>query len=242
MDSFVRVHTEAGNEGPFQGTLTMGYYTRADLPYYYALADAFTLCDGYHCSVMGPTHPNRLMQMSGTLDPARPGRWPGDRDQRDPARPCSACSWDTMPEVLEDAGVSWKYYNPAGALYSIDAMRKHRPHHRQRAPLLLPVPEPVVGAVPEGLPPDLPERLRRRRAGPARCPRSAGSAPRSATTSTPRRRPSWASGSPTRCCRPWWPTPTCGRRRSCSTCTTRTTGSSTTSPRRSPRPAPPGST
>ena len=70
MDSFVRVHTEPANEGPTQGTLTMGYYTRADLPYYYALADAFTLCDGYHCSVMGPTHPNRLMQMSGTLDPA----------------------------------------------------------------------------------------------------------------------------------------------------------------------------
>ena len=70
-DGLVRpVHTDPQNEGPSQGTLTMGYYTRADLPYYYALADAFTLGDGYHCSVMGPTHPNRLMQMSGTLDPA----------------------------------------------------------------------------------------------------------------------------------------------------------------------------
>ena len=70
MDSFVKVHTAANNEGPEQGVLTMGYYTRQDLPYYYALADAFTIGDGYHCSVMGPTHPNRMMQISGTIDPA----------------------------------------------------------------------------------------------------------------------------------------------------------------------------
>src|ERR1700676_1154895 len=38
--------------------LSMGYYPRADLPYYYALADAFTICDNYFCSVMGPTDPN----------------------------------------------------------------------------------------------------------------------------------------------------------------------------------------
>ena len=40
--------------------MTMGYYTRADLPYYYAAADAFTLCDHYYSSVIGPTDPNRL--------------------------------------------------------------------------------------------------------------------------------------------------------------------------------------
>jgi phospholipase C len=122
MDSFVRVHTETANEGPVQGTLTMGYYTRADLPYYYALADAFTLCDGYHCSVMGPTHPNRLMQMSGTLDPAGRAGGPVIVTNQSPTALFSV-SWDTMPEVLEDAGVSWKYYNPSGALYSMAAMR-----------------------------------------------------------------------------------------------------------------------
>jgi phospholipase C len=123
MDSFVRVHTEAKNEGPAQGTLTMGYYTRADLPFYYALADAFTLCDGYHCSVMGPTHPNRLMQMSGTLDPAGRAGGPVLITNQSPSALFSV-HWDTMPEVLEDAGVTWKYYNPPGSLYSIDAMRK----------------------------------------------------------------------------------------------------------------------
>jgi phospholipase C len=123
MDSFARVHTESVNEGPQQGTLTMGYYTRADLPYYYALADAFTLCDGYHCSVMGPTHPNRLMQMSGTLDPAGKAGGPVVSTNGTPSALFSV-HWDTMPEALEDAGVSWKYYNPPGSLYSIQTMRK----------------------------------------------------------------------------------------------------------------------
>ena len=49
--------------------LTMGYYTRADLPYYYAVADAFTLCDNYCCSVIGPTDSNRLYSMAASIDP-----------------------------------------------------------------------------------------------------------------------------------------------------------------------------
>lgn len=57
-------------DGPANGPLTMGYYTRADLDFYYALADAFTICDHYHCSVIGPTDPNRLYSMAGSLDPA----------------------------------------------------------------------------------------------------------------------------------------------------------------------------
>lgn len=52
MDRWVPAHRAAdGDRGP----LTMGHFTREDIPYYYALADAFTLCDGYHCSVFGPT-------------------------------------------------------------------------------------------------------------------------------------------------------------------------------------------
>lgn len=49
--------------------LSMGYYTRTDLPYYYAIADAFTLCDNYCCSVIGPTDPNRLYTVAASIDP-----------------------------------------------------------------------------------------------------------------------------------------------------------------------------
>ena len=57
MDNWLPAHRAAdGAAGP----LTMGYLTREDLPFYYALADAFTICDGYHCSVFGPTYPNAL--------------------------------------------------------------------------------------------------------------------------------------------------------------------------------------
>ena len=38
----------------------MGYFDGADVAFYHALANAFTICDGYHCSVLGPTDPNRL--------------------------------------------------------------------------------------------------------------------------------------------------------------------------------------
>src|SRR5213075_3144259 len=45
--------------------MTMGYFTRDDLPFYYALADAFTICDAYHCSLFGPTDPNRYHMWTG---------------------------------------------------------------------------------------------------------------------------------------------------------------------------------
>ncbi len=81
MDAFVTTHTSSKYEGA-NGAMTMGYYKREDLAFYYALADAFTLCDGYHCSILGPTHPNRLMANSGTIDPGGPAGRSGDRHQR----------------------------------------------------------------------------------------------------------------------------------------------------------------
>jgi phospholipase C len=69
MDAFVSTHIASANDGPDNGFVTMGYFTRDDLAFYYALADAFCICDGYHCSVLGPTDPNRVMSVSGTIDP-----------------------------------------------------------------------------------------------------------------------------------------------------------------------------
>ena len=67
LDKFLSVHLETN--GLRDGPNTMGYYTREDLPFFHALADAFTICDHYHCSVLGPTDPNRMYTMSATIDP-----------------------------------------------------------------------------------------------------------------------------------------------------------------------------
>jgi phospholipase C len=67
MDNWLPAHRASdGAAGP----LVMGYYTRRDIPFHYALADAFTVCDNYHCSVIGPSQPNHVYAVSGTIDPA----------------------------------------------------------------------------------------------------------------------------------------------------------------------------
>jgi phospholipase C len=116
MDGFVSTHTSPAFEGPKLGELTMGYYTRQDLGFWYALADAFTICDNYHCSVFGPTHPNRLHALSGTLDPAGHAGGPIIVTNSDP-RFIGRARWRSMPEELESKGVSWKVYNPPGLAY-----------------------------------------------------------------------------------------------------------------------------
>jgi phospholipase C len=115
MDRFVATHVDPQVEGPANGVLTMGYYTRQDLGFYYALADAFTIGDGYHSSVMGPTGPNRLYALSGTIDPG--GLRGGPAIGNGGSNTQFAVSWRTMPEQLEGAGVSWKTYNPPGRSY-----------------------------------------------------------------------------------------------------------------------------
>jgi phospholipase C len=119
MDAFVQAHLAADGDANF--VATMGYFDRAELPFYYALADAFTICDAYHCSVLGPTDPNRVMALSGTIDPDGTGGGPVLVTQTT-GRPqqYGAFDWTTMPEQLLDAGVTWKVYNdPTGlALFS----------------------------------------------------------------------------------------------------------------------------
>jgi phospholipase C len=118
MDSFVSTHVSPSNEGPSNGVLTMGYYQKPDIPFMYDLANKFTICDGYHCSVMGPTHPNRLFHMSGTNDPDGVAGGPVLVTNSSAAKKFTA-SWSTMPEALDAASVSWRVYNPSGSVYDI---------------------------------------------------------------------------------------------------------------------------
>jgi phospholipase C len=115
MDGFLTAHLAVN--GPKNGPLTMGYLTRQDLAFYHALADAFTVCDGYFCSVLGPSDPNRVMAMSGMIDPAGTAGGPILRTYLDRPAEYGKLRWETMPERLQAAGVSWKIYNhPLGEL------------------------------------------------------------------------------------------------------------------------------
>ena len=48
------------------GPVAMGYWDGTDLPFYYALARTFPLCDRFFCSVLAQTYPNRRFLMAGT--------------------------------------------------------------------------------------------------------------------------------------------------------------------------------
>ncbi|MBR8056040.1 phosphocholine-specific phospholipase C [Burkholderia dolosa] len=94
--------------------MTMGYHVRDDIPFHYALADAFTVCDHYFCSLPGPTHPNRSYLMTGTVDPT--GKFGGplldnsDYVDGDVPPAYQLLTWTTFPERLEARGVSWQIY------------------------------------------------------------------------------------------------------------------------------------
>jgi phospholipase C len=106
MDQWLPAHRKAdGVNGPF----VMGYHTRADIPFQFALAEAFTLCDSYHCSVFGPTWPNRMYWMTGTIDADGRHGGPMIRNFRPKTRR-RLYQWTTYAERLERAGVSWKVY------------------------------------------------------------------------------------------------------------------------------------
>jgi phospholipase C len=93
---------------PSKGVPTMTYCTRRDIPYHYALADAFTICDAYYCSVLGPTDPNRYHMWTG---------WVGN-DGRNGGPVINNAElgydWSTYPERLQRNGISWKVYQDVG--------------------------------------------------------------------------------------------------------------------------------
>jgi phospholipase C len=93
---------------PNKGVVTMTYETRKDIPYHYALADAFTICDAYHCSVLGPTDPNRYHMWTGWVGNDGAGGGPVITNAE------LGYDWSTFPERLEQAGISWKIYQDIG--------------------------------------------------------------------------------------------------------------------------------
>jgi phospholipase C len=86
---------------------TMGYFTRDEIPFQYAVADAFTICDGYHQAIMAPTSPNRMYFWTGTSSGYT---YNPDDYTVDFGPDAGTPEVTTYPELLQAAGISWQVY------------------------------------------------------------------------------------------------------------------------------------
>jgi phospholipase C len=103
MDNWLPAHRKVeGEKAPY----VMGYHTRDDIPFQFALAEVLTICDAYYCSLMGPIWPNRLYWMTGTIDADGEAGGPVTSNRK----VAGGFRWTTYAERLEKAGISWKVY------------------------------------------------------------------------------------------------------------------------------------
>jgi phospholipase C len=96
---------DAGHNDGFvraSGAVAMGYWERADQPFYYSLASVFPLADRYFCSVLGQTYPNRRYLMAATSL----GMVNDVQIQDLPKYPPNG----TIFDQLNKHGISWKDY------------------------------------------------------------------------------------------------------------------------------------
>ncbi|MCE7039463.1 phosphocholine-specific phospholipase C [Dyadobacter sp. CY312] len=100
---------QAGHKDYKRMPLTQGFYNREDIPFYYALADAFTVCDQNFCSSLTGTTPNRLYLWTGTLR-EKPDENSYANVRNENVTDDREANWKTFPERLEDANVSWRIY------------------------------------------------------------------------------------------------------------------------------------
>ena len=89
----------------------MAHFERADLPFQYALAEAFTLCDAYFCAMHSGTNPNRVVHWTGTNVGPNGPVIVNDYDElhADP-KGHGGYDWTTYPERLSAAGIDWRLY------------------------------------------------------------------------------------------------------------------------------------
>lgn len=96
---------------PVKSQMSLAYYQREDIPFYYAMADAFTICDHHFCSSLTGTTPNRLFFFTGTIRPEQNANSiAAVNNSQAESRNNVFVDWRTFPEVLEDNEVSWKVY------------------------------------------------------------------------------------------------------------------------------------
>lgn len=133
------------NQWPVAKTLlSMGYYENAEVPFQRALADAFTLCDHYHCAMHTGTIANRLYYWSGTngssgISPdtgaevkvaVLNNQYNDGNDVGVPAQGTAGWTWTTYADRLAKAGVNWKVYQSLYDNYGCNEMMSFE-HWRQ---------------------------------------------------------------------------------------------------------------
>lgn len=115
-DRFYEAHAQPAYDGPAAPGV-MGYYLAGDIPYHWRLAQEFTLCDAYHCSVIGPTEPNRTFAVSASLGADGKLGGPTVATVFDAQGLSGNFGWTTMPEQLSARGITWKSYTQAAGQF-----------------------------------------------------------------------------------------------------------------------------
>ncbi|KIK60377.1 hypothetical protein GYMLUDRAFT_97114 [Collybiopsis luxurians FD-317 M1] len=110
-----------------------GHFRRSDIPVQFAIAEGWTVGDMYQQGVIASTDPNRILWQSGSIGVAggnvnttqgpvldnnqSPGcskltwRLENGTELESPQNySCFPYDWKTLPEFLEDAGISWKEF------------------------------------------------------------------------------------------------------------------------------------
>lgn len=99
---------KSGNKNYASLPLTLGHYVREDLPFNYAMADAFTICDQNFCSAMTSTTPNRSFFWTGKITQDQNGI--PKANIRNDDYSYGKHTWKTFPELLSENNVNWKFY------------------------------------------------------------------------------------------------------------------------------------
>ena len=128
-------------DGATNGLYTMSYYERQDIPFHFALAETFTLCDAYHCSLLGPTWPNRMYLMTGMIDPEGTGGGPVTTNVVPSPFTGKPYTWTTYPERLTESrdqlarlpGGGRLRHQPARVVRELPGREARQPAVRERA-------------------------------------------------------------------------------------------------------------
>ena len=108
---------------------SLGHYAEADVPFQFALARAFTICDHYHCATQTGTNTNRLFLWTGNNDPLGVAGGPSTDNSHDDFNPDPATDyrWTTYPERLQAAGISWQVYQNMADNFTDNSLAGFRP-------------------------------------------------------------------------------------------------------------------